>query len=79
MNYAGVGDKAQPQAAAPEAQPVAVSAAPSAAAPAAAPAETGWCATASKAAENEARELGFDGATQRFRAEQALRQCQSTP
>ena len=61
----------------PDAAPAAqANAAPQAATPAAPAAEDDWCVTASKAAEREAREQGFDAATQHHRAETALQQCQ---
>lgn len=72
LSYVGM-NQSQDQAAAPQANPAAQSPAP-----AAAVAEDDWCVTASKAAEREAREEGFDIATQRNRAATTLRQCQQT-
>lgn len=72
LSYAGLSDNPQPAA-----QPAATAAVPADAASGPVPTMDNWCTESAKAAAREAREYGFDEATQRRRAEQALKQCQA--
>ncbi len=73
LSYVGMGDRPSRETA--PAMTTTAANAPSSAEADSAPRRDTWCDLAARSAEIEAREQGFDAATQRRQAEQALRQC----